>query len=193
MRLKKSRSPKQCSWTVNKQTVNKQTVNKQIVFVLGAMMFCLWFSACAPPGALQQYQPTHEELTQGLDISTDSLRALERESLTTAEMQMFYVNGVWYQRFLADSAFKAVTEYDYDNLRDFPIKTVFDVVLVAPDSTRYALAKTVAGALEPTGYSGYYRGFLSREKLRMLILNGVSAYATAPFMHRRTFDRRDTQ
>ncbi len=146
--------------------------------IVALIFACL--NACAP-GALRKYQPAREELAQGLEISADSLRTLEQSPLTTAEMQTFYVGGAWYQRFLADSAFVTVSEYDYDNLRDFPLKTVFDVVLALPDSASYALARVQAGSLAPTKKAGFFRGYLPRKKLRMLILNGISAYATIPF------------
>ena len=99
-------------------------------------------------------------------------------------MQTFYVGGVWYQRFLADSVFATVSEYDYDNLRDFPLHTIFDVVLALPDSASYALAQVQAGALAPMKKAGFFRGYLPRKKLRMLILNGINAYATIPFKQR---------
>ena len=120
-------------------------------------------------------------LTQGLEISSDSLVVLESAMLSDQEMQTYYVDGVWRQRFLGETKFRPIEEYDYDILRDFPRDTEFDVVLDLRDSSQFALASTIADSLEPSEKEGFHRCRLNSQKLRMLIINGVNSYAAVAF------------
>ncbi len=132
--------------------------------------------------ALRESAPADSVLSQGYGISSDSMTVLEQTQLAEQELQNIYVGGVWYQRFLGDMQFREIDGYDYDNLRDFPRNTVFDVVLDLRDSTHFALAQVHAKILAPTKQVGFYRCFLAREKIRMLTLNGINFYSTLVFM-----------
>ncbi len=157
----------------------------RIVAALSVVVTLLAIGCAKPQNhrvRLREYHPPPDSLlSQGMEITLDSMRSLQQAPLTDKEFQLCYVDKAWYQRFLGSAEFHPIEEYDYDILRDFPRGTVFDVVLDLPDSVRVALAKTITDSLAITNQAGFYRCFIERKKLRMLFLNGINAQAAVFF------------